>query len=121
MFGKSSAVLGKIVGLAIRLFGWNMSSVESSKALAVPEIIMQTSSEVEMDMAGHVVYDDNLSSSAIINDGVIGADASLAKALLDDPDCPKAHKVFLGIAEHHNEGIWNPGALAEKIEEGLRV
>ncbi|MBA3603759.1 MAG: hypothetical protein H0W50_09000 [Parachlamydiaceae bacterium] len=44
-------------------------------------------------------------SSKIINDGVIFANASLAKVLLDDPTCPKENKVFLGIKEGHNTSL----------------
>jgi len=106
-----SSITNKPLGFLIKLLGWNMSSVESSKKLQSPEIILQT--------ARVPTYGELADSSSIIGDGVIPADASLAKALLDDPECPRAHKLFLGIRERHNEEFRDPSFLAEKIEAFL--
>ena len=63
-------------------------SVESSKKLQAPEIIMQTAK-----IKGYKELND---SSKIIDDGVIQANASLGKALLDDKNCPRGKKYLLG-------------------------
>ena len=85
-----------------------MGSVESSKQLKAPEIIMQT--------ANVKWYEELNDSSKIIDDKVISANASLAKALLDDKQCPMKNKVFIGMHESHNRGLEDPSFLAEKIE-----
>lgn len=102
----------KPLGFLVKILGWNMSSVESSKKLQVPEIIMQTSK-----VKGYEELND---SSKIIDDGVIAADASLAKALLKDDKCPKKNKIFIGMQEEHCERLNNISFLTEKIKEMLK-
>jgi hypothetical protein len=92
----------------IKIIGWNMGSVESSKKLQAPEIILQTAAVAN--------YEELVDSSKIIDDGIIPAQASLAKTLLDDPECPKNNKVFIGIPEMHGEALRNPTFLVQKIE-----
>jgi len=104
----ASILTSKPLGFLVILLGWNMGSVESSKKLQAPEIIMQTARVQE--------YEELNDSSKIIGDGVIPANASLAQALLDDNKCPKENKLFLGISERHNDGLSNPSFLAKKIE-----
>ncbi len=100
----------KPLGLLVKMLGWNIDSIESSKKLQAKEIIMQTA-----DVTKHEELND---SSKIIDDGIIAADASLAKALLDDNKCLKKNKVFIGMPETHNEPF-NPSFLAKKINELL--
>ncbi|MFI5333619.1 MAG: CPn0927/CPn0928 family alpha/beta hydrolase fold protein [Chlamydiales bacterium] len=95
----------------VRVLGWNIDSVESSKRLQAPEIIMQTACVNR--------YVDLVHSAEIIHDGVIPEEASLARALLDDNECPKANKTFIGMSEYHNDGLVNPAYLAGKIEAYL--
>lgn len=102
----------KLLGFLIKIFGWNMDSIESSKKLQAPEIIMQTANVQQYELL--------TDSSKIIDDGVIPAKASLAKALLDDTTCPRKNKLFIGMREHHNGGLNDPSFLAQKINEFLR-
>jgi hypothetical protein len=98
----------QLVSFLIKIIGWNMGSVESSKKLQAPEIILQTAAVAN--------YEELVDSSKIIDDGIIPAQASLAKTLLDDPECPKNNKVFIGIPEMHGEALRNPTFLVQKIE-----
>lgn len=104
----------QILGFFIKIFGWNINIFESSKKLQAREIILQTT---EREQDGYAQLNSGLQ---IVHDGVIPAEASLAKALLDDPTtASKKNKQFIGIPETHNEGLRDPGALAEKIEDTL--
>lgn len=104
----ASVLMGKIFGIAVKIFGWNIGSIESSKKLQVYEIIMQTAN-IEED------YEELHDSSKIIDDGVIPAEVSLAKVLLDDDMCPREHKTFIGMKEGHSEALRDPSFLAGKI------
>ena len=107
----ASGLMCRLLGVLVKFFGWEISSVESSKKLQAPEIIMQTANVREYQL-----LED---SSTIINDGVIPAEASLAKALLDDDRCPKENKKFIGIPEDHNSDLQNPNFLARQITQAL--
>lgn len=109
----ASILTSKPLGFLVKMLGWNMDSVESSKKLQAPEIIMQTAK-----VRGYEELND---SSKIIDDGVIPANASLAKALLEDNKCPKQNKVFIGMQEQHNDGLNDPSFLAKKIETLLKI
>ncbi len=165
---EASCLYNKVMGFLVRVLGWNIDSVHSSKQLKAPEIILQTarvapeeqskqliSCAKELvsksqdtpedrkkilefvskgaaesrkiidfiienipqetltleqlkwfaqlrDCITQVTQPKSLSdSSEIIDDGVIPADASLAKALLDDTTYPKEDKTFIGICETH--------------------
>ncbi len=103
----------KSLGFLAKLFGWNMSSVKSSKKLLTPEIILQTANvrnyEIMQSKDSHKIKDD----------GIIHQDASLAKTLLQDPKCPKDNKIFIGIPQMHNEPLENYSFLAQKIKQML--
>lgn len=109
-----SHLMHRLLGFLVKVLGWNMSSVESSKKLKAPEIIMQTAdvSEYE-DISGQ--------SQKIKDDGVIPAEASLAKKLLDDKRPFVGEKYFLGIPEGHNDSLSNPDHLVTKIKEMLKT
>lgn len=117
-FSKVSKIasihIGKIFGTAVKILGWNMDSIESSKKLQAHEIIMQTAYIKEN-------YKELHDSSRIINDGVIPAKASLAKVLLDDDMCSKEHKTFIGMKESHCEELEDPSFLASKINALLQI
>lgn len=102
----------KVLGLLVKLFGWNISSVESSKKLQAPEIIIQTA-------AVNSYSDISDLPDAIIDDGVISSEASLAKKLIEDGDCPKENKYFMGIPEGHNDDLSDPKFLVKKINDML--
>lgn len=116
-FSDLSAIVSnltcRLLGLLVKCLGWNMGSLNSSPKLQVPEIILQT--------AKVQTYEELDNSAKVIDDGVITADASLAKALLDDKACPKKDKLFLGIPERHNDRLEDPLFLAEKIEAFLQM
>lgn len=95
------------------MFDWNLDSVESSKQLSVPEIILQTANVEKYELL--------TDSAKIISDGVIPAEASLAKALLDDQACPRVNKVFIGIPEGHNESFTDNAFIANQIEKLLKA
>ncbi len=99
------------ISFFVKLMGWNIDSVYSSKILQAPEVILQTA-----DVERYTILSD---SQRIIHDGVIAPEASLAKALLDDPDCPQKNKTFIGIPEPHNEPLSDMPFLASRIEQYL--
>ena len=99
------------LGFLIKIFGWNISSVDSSLALKAPEIIFQTAD------TGH--YIELQDSTQVMDDGVIPKNASLASALLDNPDCPRDSKLFIGTGESHNDPIFNVPYLAKRINRML--
>ena len=109
---EASYIGGKFLGFLARFFGWNIGSVESSKHLQAPEIILQTAAVERYE----VLHD----GERVIGDGVIGASASLARALLNDPSCPKDNKVFIGIPEWHNDGFGDPEMLSMTINRLLQ-
>lgn len=104
----------RLLGFLAKVFGWNISSVESSKQLMAPEIILQTANV-------SVNTDISTRPEAIIDDGVISAEASLAKKLLDDQQPFLGNKYFMGIPEMHNDRITNPIDLVTKINEMLNA
>jgi hypothetical protein len=97
----------------VKPLGWNITSVDSSKRLKAPEIIMQTA-----NVSGYTDISGQL-SEIIVDDMVISAEASLAKSLLEDRGPFVGTKYFLGIKEKHNEGLNDPTHLVEKIHEML--
>lgn len=109
-----SVLIGKMFGIAVKIFGWNIDSIESSKKLQAHEIIMQTAN-IEED------YQELHDSSKIIHDGVIPAEVSLARALLDDDMCSKEHKTFIGMKEGHCGGLKDPSFLTGKINALLEA
>ncbi len=110
----ASHLTNRLLGFLVKVFGWNMGSVESSKKLKAPEIIMQTASVLEYtDILDH--------SQKIMHDGVIPVEASLAKKLLDDKQSLIGKKYFMGIPEEHNDGLNDPTHLVEKINEMLKA
>lgn len=104
-----------LVGFLIKILGWNINPAESSKRLQVPEFILQTISHDRSNFFPEELTE----SSQIIDDGMILAEASLAKNLLDDDQCPRENKIFLGLKETHNIGLLEPTWLARKIESYL--
>jgi len=106
-----SGLLAFLPNVFIKLFGWSMNVAKSSMKLEVPEIILQRANVSN--------YEELEDSSKIADDGVISSQASLAKALLDNPNCPKNRKMFLGIPESHNKALTNPSFLKMRIDELL--
>lgn len=100
-----------ILGFFVKLLGWNMGSVESSKNLKAPEIIIQTASVFSTQEVND--------ASFISGDGVIAYEASLAKALLEDDSCPRDNKTFFGVTSDHNIPIYDTKFLIKKVKEYL--
>lgn len=107
----TSLMKSRILGFLIKPIGWNMGSIESSKKLQASEITMQT--------ANVETYELLNDSSKIKFDGIIHVDGSLAKELLEDPNCPKNNKLFIGMPEMHTDCLADPSFLAQKIDELL--
>lgn len=101
----------RVLGFIVRFFGWNTSSVESSKKLQAPEIIIQTANVRDAT--------ELTDSSKVAHDRVIPAEASLAKVLLDDDQCPKGNKTFFGIREDHMTELKDTSFLTNQIEAYL--
>jgi hypothetical protein len=110
----ASELTFKILGLLVKLLGWNMNSVPSSKKLKAHEIIIQTAKVKE--------FEELNDSSKIIDDGIIPAKGSLGKVLLDDKTCPKGNKTFIGVSAMHNEhlGMKTTEFLSKKINDLLK-
>ncbi|MBI3901060.1 MAG: hypothetical protein HY324_02790, partial [Chlamydiia bacterium] len=112
-FSTIASVLNfKPLECLVELLGWNIDPITSSKTLQAPEIILQTARVNQ--------YEELQESSKIIGDGIIPANGSLAKALLDDPNCPKQNKLFIGMKERHNGQLLDPSFLAKKIKAFLK-
>lgn len=109
----ASTLTIKPLGFLVKILGWNMNNVKSSKQLQAPEIIMQTAAVEKCEQLSD--------SLKIIDDGIISAKASLAKALLDDNNFINQNKVFIGMEECHNERLSNPLFLAQTIERLLKI
>lgn len=112
--------IGKCLEKVAKIFGWNGDSVVSSKKLQAPEIIVQSANVNEcQDLAGSGqprlrrsktgLVKNNTQSELIKDDGKVKPAASLAKALLEDPEENWANnnKVFLGVPEGHHEPLSN--------------
>lgn len=56
-----------------------------------------------------------------MDDEVIMADVALATKLLDDDECPKHNKAFIGVPEDHHGPLTNIPFLAQKIERFLKA
>jgi hypothetical protein len=95
-FSQLSKVPDFISGAILRFFGWEMDSVESSKNLTRKEIIVQSA---DVQRIRNIGCDESL----LKDDDVIFPESSLAYALLNDPDCPKENKKFLGTPTMHAE------------------
>lgn len=109
----ASYITNKPLGLFITSLGWNFDSVKSSKTLQAPEIIIQAA-QVEN-------YKELNDSSSIVDDKRIPAKASLANALLEDPNYSKKNKIIIGVNEGHSDPLLNPSFFAQKIESLLKV
>lgn len=106
-------IKSRFIGFLIKVFNWELDSVESSKKLDCPEIVIQTAAVRE--------YTDLVKiPSRLIDDGIIGAECSLASVLLTDPTCSKERKYFMGVPDDHNADLSRPDLLAQKIEEFLQ-
>ena len=105
----------KFVDFLLKVFAWNISSSQSSKALKATEIVMQTA-----NVDGYA----ELRSSAykVIHDGIIHPGASLANDLMSYESAGGeflAEKHFLGIPEMHHEQFQDPTFLAQMINKIL--
>lgn len=110
-----SHLINRPLGFLVKIFGWNIDSVESSKKLKAPEIIIQTADVSDYtDISG--------CPEKIKDDDVIASEASLAKKLLDDQQPLLGKKYFMGVPESHNSALKKLGVghLAEKIKEMLK-
>ncbi len=83
-------------GILSKLSGWNISSIESSRKLKHPEIIIQTAK------TDRCIILDKRTNHLIIDDGLISPEASLGKSLLEDSKVI-ANKVFIGVPGNHSE------------------
>ena len=109
-----SSIMHPFVGFLVKIFGWNIDSVASSRRLQVPEVILQTSNSIDP------VYPGLTSGGIRRTDGIITKEASLAFALLNDASVPKHNKTFVGLTEHHNHLLEQPEAVARIIQSKLR-
>lgn len=107
------------LGSMTKLFGWNINCLDSSLNLTVPEIILQTRRPGLMFTSSEIVRLTD--GSQVANDGIIHADASLAKCLLESKVSAKGKKVLLGVPETHNGALFPStiGILSKLIKELL--
>lgn len=104
-----SRLMAKLVKLGVKILGWNLDSVSSSKALQEHEIIIQTVKQQPYSVS---IWDNKFDDPAdapkeildpetIEDDGIITKEASLAYTLMKDPTCPKKTKHFIGFGRGH--------------------
>lgn len=89
------------------LFFWDMDAVKGSKALKVPEIILQKG-----DVSQYTEVHD---SEKILGDGLVSKTNNLAKRLLDDPTVDRTKKRFIATTEDHGKELKEPEFLAKQI------
>jgi hypothetical protein len=109
----ASYLAGKILGLLLKILGWDINCAKISKKLNIPEIILQTAQVND--------YEILTDSSKIIDDGVIHRNASLAKKLLDSKSFPHKNKLILGVKENHFEPFLDTTFLSRHIENFLKA
>lgn len=91
-FSDMSKVPNPLLGLIIKIFGWELSSISSASKMEseeVPEIILQTSKKFN-----HVTAED------ILDDGVISATSSYARKILEIKK-KWVHKKVIGLTGMH--------------------
>ena len=101
-----SDIRSPLLGFAIRGLNWNYSSVLSSKKLKHPEVIFQK---------GKTNYQIMTNTNELVDDESNIARRSLAKALYDDPKCPKGKKTFVTVTGGHCDMISDHETYAEFI------
>lgn len=107
---KTAAAFTKVHPL-VKVIGWSLNPAKSSKELKAPEIIVQTAAVRNCE----VIHE----SKRLTDDGVISINASLAKALLDDPQCEKSNKTFIGVNGGHTNPYEDPAFLATRVKAYL--
>ncbi|NGX51221.1 MAG: hypothetical protein K1060chlam2_01083 [Chlamydiae bacterium] len=116
-FGELATLVNDLMfwplGTVVRLLRWNYSSVESSRNSKDPELIIQQGK----DIGEYVPFEQITDSKRLVSDGLITAKGSLAKALLDDPNCPKDNKVFIIVKGHQME-VETKSGLKKMVECG---
>lgn len=118
LYRETSFLIHPILGFLLKAFGWNMSSITSSRRLQAPEIIMQTGDATANPK-------ELTDKDKVFCDGIIGKKASLAYQLLKDRENSAltcGDKYFMGISEFHNEGLKKSTVehLVSKIQEFLK-
>lgn len=94
-----STLTCRLLGFLVRVLGWNISSVESSKNLEAPEIIIQSCSRVNnQECWPHDIFRN---FEDIQDDGVIHHQASLAWHFLKN-EPGRQNQQFLGMPGDHN-------------------
>jgi hypothetical protein len=96
-FSEISKVPGVLLGLLIKIFGWEFETIESSNKMeeeGKPEIILQTAHKFE-----------KLKADDILHDGTISKESAQAYALLNIKG-KWQHKKFIGLKGGHCEGFW---------------
>ena len=99
----------------VKFFWRDYDSYASSKNLQHPEIIIQQGTHPE---SGYRVL--NNVSQLKDSDGVIPAKCSLAKAILEDAECPKDKKTLLTASKSHMAELEDISYLAKLIEKQFK-
>lgn len=103
-----SSLAGKVLAFLAKIFYWNMSSVDSSKKLKRPEIIIQADEgcQNQSGIWQQPGYDVMSQPSQVKDESIIKAQASLAKKVMECA-LDKSKKIFInargyGHSEPHN-------------------
>lgn len=111
-------IAGYIAEFFIKCFGWNLDSVESSLKLNAPEIILQTATmpNEAFEYEELLTHED---ANKIASEEAIRDDASIAKALLTNPDWDRTKKRIFGIRQTHSQPIQDISFLTDAIHRAL--
>ncbi len=95
----SNKCIGMLLSLLVRITGWNIDTIKSSKMLSVPEIILQT---------GRLECQEINNTDAIIDDGIISKNAALATSILKKLNKKgkienQKLKTVISLTETHNQ------------------
>lgn len=105
------------LGATLSLLNLNLDCVSSSKKLKCREIILQTTTD---NKYVELTPESDLKKLLPDRDPVITREATLVKALLTDPGCPKESKRIIGIPQDHNGGFPSINFLTNLIEEEIQ-
>lgn len=117
-FGSLSSVItglsSKPLGMLSKCLGWNMSPVNGSKKLKVPEIVIQTADVNEYT-------DISKKPELVIDDDIIKKEASYTRALLKGNNGEYTQKYFIGVPEKHNEQLANIPYITKIINQNFLI
>jgi hypothetical protein len=105
------------LGSLVHIFDWNINPLRFTIAVKKAEIILQTVKKEKEHKEGY--FDLKKRKLCLIHDGMIPAEASLARAVLKLPQSKSALKTIIGHHEMHGEHFRNFKLICRHITAKL--